>query len=181
VWSTRFLHTYCHMTQMSPAVGDVNFWVSGDTFPRFPISTAISSSWSRKRPTGRKPTSLRVGDPLVDSDEAFIDHYRWAAYQHRLKRRRRFTLKADPDRSFQPQDSDKRLLDVVPFLEKQRLPLESLRTGLRAGITSKPMRLDGSIVGSLYQWVNEQAPVKLTGETLQAIRRVNPQLASPRC
>jgi hypothetical protein len=35
VWHRRFLHTYCHMTQMAPAIGDINVWVSGDTFPHF--------------------------------------------------------------------------------------------------------------------------------------------------
>ncbi|MGB3510019.1 MAG: hypothetical protein WBA93_12405 [Microcoleaceae cyanobacterium] len=31
VWNQKFLHTYCHIIQMSPKVGDINFWVSGDT------------------------------------------------------------------------------------------------------------------------------------------------------
>jgi hypothetical protein len=35
VWNSQFLHTYCHITQMKPSVGDINFWVSGDTFPNF--------------------------------------------------------------------------------------------------------------------------------------------------
>ena len=35
VWNRQFLHTYCHMTQMTPQEGQINFWVSGDTFPNF--------------------------------------------------------------------------------------------------------------------------------------------------
>jgi len=31
IWSPQFLHTYCHITQMSPQEGDINFWVTGDT------------------------------------------------------------------------------------------------------------------------------------------------------
>ena len=33
IWNQPFLHTYCHITQMSPEVGHINFWVGGDTFP----------------------------------------------------------------------------------------------------------------------------------------------------
>lgn len=25
VWNTKFLHTYCHMTQMTPNIGQINF------------------------------------------------------------------------------------------------------------------------------------------------------------
>ena len=35
IWNRRFLHTYCHITQLSPKIGYINFWVSGDTFPLF--------------------------------------------------------------------------------------------------------------------------------------------------
>ncbi|HEU4386577.1 MAG TPA: hypothetical protein VFV34_02185, partial [Blastocatellia bacterium] len=35
VWNARFLHSFCHITQMSVKEGDITFWVSGDTFPDF--------------------------------------------------------------------------------------------------------------------------------------------------
>jgi hypothetical protein len=50
---------------------------------------------------------------------------------------------------------------------------------LRAGFTSKPMRLDDDAAASLYDWLNGHAYVKLRGETLQSIRRMHPELASP--
>ncbi|MDH3268254.1 MAG: hypothetical protein OEM46_05300, partial [Ignavibacteria bacterium] len=29
IWNKKFLHTYCHITQLSNNVEQVNFWVSG--------------------------------------------------------------------------------------------------------------------------------------------------------
>jgi hypothetical protein len=109
---------------------------------------------------------------IVDSDEAFQDHYRWW-HQHPLQRRRRFTLKADPIRSFQPQTNEGTLIDVVPFLAKAGLSLDKLRLNLRAGYNSKPMKL-GDLAEALYDWLNQCAAVKLTGSTLAALRRANP-------
>jgi hypothetical protein len=41
------------------------------------------------------------------------------------------------------------------------------------------MRLDNRIIASLYQWLCQEAEIKLTGEILEGIRQKNPQLASP--
>ena len=35
IWNDNFLHTFCHITQISPIVGSYIFWVSGDTYPNF--------------------------------------------------------------------------------------------------------------------------------------------------
>lgn len=178
MWNRHFLHTYCHITQMSPAVGHINFWASGDTFPNFThlycdlvFVVAAKVYW-------QDANSIAANDPLVETDEAFIDHYRWANRQHRLKRRRRFTLKADPVRSFQPQDANQRLIDIVPYLHTLGVPIAALRQGLRAGFNSKPLQLNAQ-AESLYTWLNQQAAIKLYGEALQSIRKNNTQLASP--
>jgi len=89
IWSTRFLHTYCHITQLSPKAGHIIFWVSGNTFPHFSqlycdlvfvVETKLY--WS-------KANSIERSDPLVESDEAFDDHYTWH-HQHPFKKRKRF-------------------------------------------------------------------------------------------
>lgn len=178
LWNTRFLHTYCHITQMSPAVGHINFWVSGDTFPNFThlycdlvFVVAAKVYWP-------EANTIAADDPLVETVEAFVDHYRWATRQHRLKRRRRFTLKADPLRSFQPQDASQRLIDIVPYLQTLGLPIAALRQGLRAGFNSQPFHL-GDQAENMYTWLDQHAARKLYGEALQTIRKENPQLASP--
>lgn len=35
IWNERFLHSYCHITQLKNEVGQINFWVSGNTYPNF--------------------------------------------------------------------------------------------------------------------------------------------------
>ena len=188
VWNRQFLHTYCHMTQMTPQEGQINFWVSGDTFPNFSqlfcdlvFVVQSKSYWADSNHIERK-------DPLVDSTAAFNDHYGWAMHQHGFKRRRRFTLKANGERSFQPQTADGGLLDIVSALEDVGISLDVLRTKLRAGFNSRPMRLSDNEVTGLKEWMETNAPRKLVGAYLEAIRRKNPQLASklpdgesPRC
>src|SRR5450759_1199149 len=75
IWNRRFLHTYCHITQMSPQVGDIEFWVTGDAWPSFTslfcdLVLVIESKnyWSQSNQIDR-------ADPLVDSEAAFADHY----------------------------------------------------------------------------------------------------------
>ncbi len=70
----------------------------------------------------------------------------------------------------------------MPFLIRAGLPLDNLRQGLRAHPTanrgSKPYLLKDSIAISLYEWLEQQATIKLRGIGLELIRRDNPQLAS---
>jgi len=87
-------------------------------------------------------------------------------------------LKADPSRSFQPQDAHRELFDLVLFLVDAGVSLDRSRSGLKAPRGSKPFFLDDSIASALYHWLDEQAPVKLTGDMLERIRRENPALAS---
>jgi hypothetical protein len=180
IWNKQFLHTYCHMAQMSPKVGDTCFWVWGPGWPTFSalfcdlIFVVISKEyWTQAN-------SISRADTIVDSDEAFNDHYQWGNWEHQYRRRRRFTLKADPNLSFQPQAAGGALLDIAPVLASVGLTLSSLREGLvlkrRA---SQPMRITPVVVAALYQWLAENAVVQLKGSELQAFRRKNPQLASP--
>lgn len=177
IWNTQFLHSYCHITQMSPQIGDINFWVSGDTFPNFSHLYCDLVFVVAEKQYWTEPNTIALKDSLVDSPQAYRDHYVWAS-QHFFKRRRRFTLKADPEPSFQPQNSHQQLIDIVPYLNNLGLSTEELRQELRAGFTSQPYRLS-SHTKPLYDYLAQQAAIKLVGAELGAIRQQNPQLASP--
>jgi hypothetical protein len=171
VWSRRFLHTACHITQMSPEVGDVNFWISGDTFPAF------SGLWCdlvfvvQEKAYWQHSNSISADDPVIDTPEAFADHYAWMPKEHPFRLRRRFTLKANPATSFQPQQDDGSLIDLVPLLTEVGVGLDGLRTGLRAGFQSKPLRLPDGTAPVVYQRLREVATVRTAGEQLEEIRR----------
>lgn len=177
IWNKRFLHTYCHITQMSPKIGDINFWVSGDSFPSFSHLYCDLVFVVAEQVYWKNANTINENDTIIDSHEAYIDHYRWAE-QHHFKRRRRYTLKADQERSFQPQDVEQKLIDILPFLIKQGLTIDELRQGLRSGFNSKPLRLDFTQPIKLYDWLVQYATIKLYGLQLQNIRKNNPHLAS---
>lgn len=177
VWNTKFLHSYCHITQMSSELGHTNFWISGDTFPNFSHLYCDLVFVVEQKVFWSRPNVIDPNDPLVDSEEAYTDHYQWA-FQHKFKRRRRFTLKADQYKSFQPQDSGGGLIDIVPFLTSAGFTLNELRGSSRAGYNSQPVPL-GDVAGALYEWLSSKAAIKLTGDVLEGIRRNSAHLASP--
>jgi hypothetical protein len=180
VWNKQFLHTYCHITQIRSDLNFINFWVCGDTFPLFSHLYCDLIFVVARKEYWQQNNTIDVGDPIVDSDEAFLDHYQWAKCQHHYKRRRRFTLKADASRSFQPQDANKELIDIVPCLVDAGLTLDTLRLGLRSNKGSKPFFLTDDISTLLYDWLDQRASIKLCGEQLQQIRQDNPQLGPKR-
>jgi hypothetical protein len=180
IWNHPFLHTYCHITQMSPEVGHINFWFSGDTFPEFNELYCDLVFTVQKKVLWTETNSIDRDDPIVESAEAYNDHYQWAC-QHHFKRRRRFTLKADPLRSFQPQTEEKKLMDIVPFLTELGIPLKTLRKELRAGYASRPRPLDNHVANALYEHLQQAATTKLRGDILVKVRKEHSELASPRC
>ncbi len=169
VWNTKFLHTYCHITQMSPNVGDINFWISCDSFRNFSYLYCDLVFVVAEKAYWNSANTIDCNDPIVDTDEAYNDHYRWAKHEHHFKRRRRYTPKADPKRSFQPQNLERKLIDIIPFLTSQGMTIDNLRQGLRSGFHSKPLRLE-SLADKLYKWFEECAPIKLYGVQLQNLR-----------
>ena len=178
IWNVQFLHTFCHITQMRSEIANINYWVTWDKFPNFSHLYCDLIFFVEQKLYWKQPNAIDRDDPIVDSMEAFIDHYQWACGEHCFKRRRRFTLKADPDRSFQPQDANGELIDIVPFLVDAGLSLDELNRKSRAGFNSQPFYLDNRVANSLYEWLQQQASIKLTGKVLKLIRRNNPQLAS---
>ena len=177
IWNCKFLHSYCHITQMSSIVNNINFWVSGDTFPKFNNLYCDLVFIIKEKTYWKNANTIDRTDATIDTDEAYLDHYRWA-WQHPFKRRRRFTLKADPDNSFQPQNAFQELIDILPFLLEQGLTLPEIRRGMRAGFNSKPFSLNASLAANLYSWLDRTAAIKLEGAKIQKIRENNPHLAS---
>jgi hypothetical protein len=183
VWNKQFLHTYCHITQMRSEINTINFWVTWDAFPNFSQLYCDLVFVVQNKYYWKERNHIDCTDPIVDSKEAFNDHYQWPACgEHVFKKRKRFTLKAHPECSFQPQDANKERIDVVRFLvDKKGLSLDELHRKSRAGFNSQPFYLDDGIAKSLYEWLEQQASIKLTGNILECIRQNNPQLASFAC
>lgn len=178
LWTDRFLHTYCHMSQLRADVGGIHLWVTGDDFPDFSRLYCDLVFVVAEKHLWQQPNHIAPADQLVDSEEAFNDHYRWHS-QHPYKRRRRHTLKADPERSFQAQAADGALIDVVPSLERHGITLASLQTGLRAGFASRPMGISSATAAAVAADLRSQATHHLTGPMLRRIRTGHPELASP--
>lgn len=177
VWNRQFLHSYCHITQLKSTTEHVNFWVSGGNLRTFTQLYCDLIFVVAEKIFWEDANAIDQNNRMVDSDEAWHDHYKWF-FQHWLKKRRRYTLKAHATRSFQPQDTHHQLIDIVPFFEANGISVEMLRQGLRAGFNSRPYWL-GELAPHLYAWLDAQATIKLTGSQLEDIRRRHPELSSP--
>ena len=70
VWNDSFLHTFCHMTQMSPEIGYVNFWVSGDRWPDFTKLFCDLVFVVKEKLFWKQPNSIDPKDPIVDSEDS---------------------------------------------------------------------------------------------------------------
>jgi hypothetical protein len=167
VWNDRFLHTYCHMPQMKPEVGQTILWVSGNKWPEFDGLYCDLVFIIDQKDFWTERDHMYLTDSTVDSACAYEEHYRWA-HQHPYRRRRRFTLKANP-LSFQPQDANGELLDIVPAFTESGLDLERLRRGLLAAVGSKPMRL-GCEAERVARWLQNHASVTLHGWDILRMR-----------
>ncbi len=166
------------MTQISPKIGDINFWISGDQYPNFNcLYCDLVFKVSEKR-YWRDRNHIDKKDPIVDSQFAFQDHYRWAGIKHPYSRKKRFTLKADPEKSFQPQDESGNLLDILPILDSIGFSLLSLRSNLVTSHGSKPMKLLSPDIDKIFQWLSDKAYKKIRGDDLKRIRKVHPEIGS---
>jgi hypothetical protein len=167
LWNEKFLHTYCHITQLTNVKGQINFWVSGDSYPSFTklycdCVFVIDEKlyWSEKNHIDRS-------DVIVDNDQTFEHHYKWANEgHHKLKRRQRYTLKAHKDKSFQPQGNQGNLLDILPFLNSNGITTEELIRSMTSKRGSRPLKLDGMLGQKLYDYLFKHATLKLFGSQL---------------
>ncbi|MEK3995905.1 hypothetical protein MKY29_14205 [Psychrobacillus sp. FSL K6-2365] len=181
IWNKQFLHSTCHITQMRTGVGQIIFWVSGDTFPHFTNLYCDLVFVVKDKFFWEDKNKIELNDKLVDSENAYKDHYYHVPIDHPYKRRRRYTLKADELTSFQPQSRKSgELVDLLPILIGQGYSLNHLHSSFKAGRGSKPIPLeDKSIVLEIYNTIEKQSNNKLFGKHLEQIRIQNPQLQSP--
>ena len=170
IWNERFLHSYCHITQMKSKVGDMNFWVSGDNLNSFTSLLCDCVFVVDEKSGWNNSNHLSPHDKIVEDQLTFDHHYQWGGKQHYFKKRKRYTLKADPIKSFQPQFADGTLIDVVPYFLGVGISLDELRLGLKAGFQSKPMKLDPEVAQGLYEFLIKSAVIKLFGKELKALR-----------
>jgi len=173
VWSDRFLHTFCHATQMTAKVGHFNFWDSGDSWPKFSALYCDLVFVVNEIADWHDRNWMDEDDSIVDSPIAYMDHYQWVNRgQHRFKSewRVRRTLKADPAKSFQLQSLENELPDIVPLLSQDGISIEEVQSRFRAGCASKPMPLDRNQVNQLYGKVLDLPGRKLFGADLKLLR-----------
>ena len=168
IWHDKFLHTYCHITQLTNEKGQINFWVSGDTYPNFTqllcdcvFVIADKLSWKDRNHIDRS-------NPIVDNDQTFEHHYKWVNpphNQHHFKGTKRvktrYTLKADSKKSFQPQDSDRNLIDILPFLNRNGITTDKLIRSMTSNRGSRPFQLSSDLGQKLYDYLFSTATIKL--------------------
>ncbi|GHP00782.1 hypothetical protein KSF_108290 [Reticulibacter mediterranei] len=188
IWQKVFLHTYCHMGQMRdgfqckpkghPEVdrGDILFWITSDVRGNYTqlkcdlvFVVAEKQYWSLPNQINRHDSPANT-----DSEDAFKEHYAWVE-QHKLSDKmvaqgfRRFTLKADPAQSFQPQDANGNLLDIRPLLKRLNVNLTALNKDLgpsEPGRFARPFLLEEQKARALYTMIRKStfAPIQLTGD-----------------
>lgn len=174
IFNERFLHTFCHITQFSNVVNQINFWVTGDCYPNFEnlycdlvFVTESIHKWN-------DTNCIKRNELFIDNDQSFKHHYNFVNHptnQHHFKKRSRVTLKANLNKSFQPQDKNQNLIDIIPFLVDYGFKIEdlrskiSLRKNLEKAIPSKPLQIDNEIGKQLYNFL-ESSAIKLKGDFL---------------
>jgi hypothetical protein len=176
IWNEPFLHSFCKITQIKKEIGQYNFWVSSDTYPNFNhlycdlvFKVASIHEWTDSN-------SISINDFIVDNKQSFRHHYKKGVIQHpfkgKIRPRKRVTLKACKENSFQPQNQKKELLDIVPFLLKQGYSLADLRKNIsfyasgKMARTSKPMILKDKITKALFDYLSS-ADIKIYGRDLK--------------
>ena len=168
IWHDNFLHTYCHITQMTNVPGQINFWISGDKYPNFSKLFCDCVFVIKDKCYWKDRNSIDISDSIVDNEQTFEHHYKWAnCGHHKLKKRNRYTLKADSKKSFQPQDNNGVLIDILPFLNSQGIETNTLISAMTSKMGSRPFQLDSDIGIKLYDYLFKTATIKLYGENLK--------------
>lgn len=175
IWNERFLHSFCHITQLKDMKkGDIIFWVGGDTYPDFTKLYCDCVFLVDEKITWEKPDTINANDLIVENEQAYEHHYKWF-WQHKLTKRNRYTLKADNTKSYQPQNNNNELIDIVPILNQLGIPTETLLNKIsktingKRAINSKPYKLTEEFAQKLNNLLWERSDIKLTGKTLKNI------------
>lgn len=178
LWNDKFLHTYCHITQLKNDVGQINFWVSDAKLTGFSHLYCDCVFVIAEKHYWKTSDFIDSNDPIVDNKQAFEHNYKWANpphSNHPLKKRQRYTLKADPIRSFQPQDKNHNLIDVVPFLTKHGISIAQLHQAMISRVNSRPFKLPDDLGEELYNYLFKVAAIKLKGSQIAPLhpRRID--------
>jgi hypothetical protein len=176
LWNDRFLHSYCHITQLRIEPKNILFWVSGDTYPNFTKLLCDCVFVIDKKEYWKNANQINLTDSIVDNEQTFDHHYKWVNppfNQHLFKRRRRYTLKADNEKSFQPQTENGELIDVIPFFEQQGISTETLINSMaknksgKKSMNSRPFKLTPEQSPKLYKYLTENSPIKIKGKDIE--------------
>lgn len=168
IWHDNFLHTYCHITQLTNNPGQINFWISGDIYPNFSKLYCDCVFVIKEKCYWKDRNSIDCSDSIVDNKQTYEHHYKWAENGHHVyKKRRRYTLKADSKKSFQPQDNNGNLIDILPFLNCHGIDTKTLINSMTSKKGSRPFQLDNGIGKRLYDYLYKTATTKLYGKNLK--------------
>lgn len=182
VWNIRFLHSFCQIPKVRGAEpGDIIFWVArgeGETIKSFNHLYCDLVFVIDEKILWKQTNNIDQSDPMVDTREAFFDHYRWWSDHIYKENQKRITFKACPEKSFQPQNNKQELIDIVPILQKNGYTIEELQKNMQAGFNTQPIKLRKDVVKNIYNNIYDIASIKLKGALLQKIRKNNPSLKS---
>lgn len=164
IWNKNFLHSFCHITQIRPEVGSQIFWVSGDTYPDFNSLYCDCVFIVKEKIYWTTANKIEITDSIVDNEQTFRHHYNWVNpphNEHVFKKRRRYTLKADENLSFQPQDKDKNLIDIIPILNDNGIDIGTLRKSMsrtkngKHALNSRPFKLSDELSKILHHHLSK--------------------------
>lgn len=176
LWNEQFLHSFCHITQLRVQPKDILFWVSGDTYPNFTKLFCDCVFVIAKKEYWENANHIQPTDFIVDNEQTFDHHYKWVNppfNQHLFKRRRRYTLKADSEKSFQPQTRNKELIDLIPFFDQQGISPETLINSIsrnksgKKSMNSRAFKLTPEHSRKLYDYLTENSPIKIKGKDVE--------------
>ena len=175
IWNKNFLHTYCHMPQMRNEVGDINFWVSANDYPNITNLFCDCVFVIEKKHYWTNADEIDIQDPIVDNNkQTFEHHFDWANKgSHPLKRKKRYTLIADSQKSFQPQDKEKNLIDILPFLNENGITTAKIIESMTSNYQSKPYRINNLLSQNLYDYLFETASIKIYGYQIENLHPLN--------
>ena len=93
--------------------------------------------------------------------------------QHLFKRRRRYTLKADSEKSFQPQTESGELIDIIPFFNQQGITTDTLINSMsknksgKKSMNSRPFKLTTEQSNNLYDYLIGNSTIKIKGKDIR--------------
>jgi hypothetical protein len=155
---------------MTNIVGQINFWVSGDTFPNFTQLLCDCIFVIEKKCIWKNKNKIELSDLIVDNKQSFEHHYQWVNHgEHKFLKKKRYTLKADKNKSFQPQNSEKNLIDILPFLNENGITTNKLISSMVYNRGSRPFKINEIIGYKLYHYLYSSASIKLFGYQLKNI------------